>query len=699
MVPINLGYSVKNIPPCNCYQYTVKMYETASKLIERMRWKAHFSNAEEQETDQTEFKGIFPTEKSAPKDKHLTRFENELYDLIKNIKFRKFSNSLVNKMKKDLSEIESSKKVFIFADKSTNMYKMDPSEYRKLLNENVTTTYKKAKRGMVDKINEEAGCIVENCNIPGKVPKLQEQPAFITLKDHKADFPNKVSCRLLNPSKTHIAKVAKRILDRLIKSIRSRSELNQWKNTDEVLKWFNKINQKDKHRFIKFDIVNFYPSISKKTLELALEYAKDFDTVTREDIDIIMHCCKSVLIHEGVAWSKKDDSSNFDIPMGSYHGAEVCELVGLFLLNEIRNGGIFENDKFGIYRDDGLAIVKATSGSILERISKKLRKICDKYKLKITIDSNLFKTEFLDVILDLKNDCYGPYRKPNSEALYVHSKSNHPKYVIKHIPQSINGRLQRISKNATAFQGAREYYQDALKKGGHQHVLSYQPENEKKKNKKRKRKNIIFFNPPYCKSVETRIGKCFLDLVDRNFGNKHPYHKIFNRKLLKISYSCMPNIKSRIMAHNRKMLDDDPNMRMCNCRVKNECPVSNRCLTENTVYKATVFNITKNETNFYIGSTGLTFKNRYTKHKHSFNWIAKRNATALSDHIWKLKENNNKYKITWEILARTKIKYNSQNGCKLCNMEKAEIAKLDSRGLNKRDELQSGCPHYKNMFL
>ena len=153
------------------------------------------------------------------------------------------------------------------------------------------------------------------------------------------------------------------------------------------------------------------------------------------------------------------------------------------------------------------------------------------------------------------------------------------------------------------------------------------------------------------------------------------------------------------MAHNRKMLDDDPNMRMCNCRVKNECPVSNRCLTENTVYKATVFNITKNETNFYIGSTGLTFKNRYTKHKHSFNWIAKRNATALSDHIWKLKENNNKYKITWEILARTKIKYNSQNGCKLCNMEKAEIAKLDSRGLNKRDELQSGCPHYKNMFL
>ena len=51
-------------------------------------------------------------------------------------------------------EVDSSTKSFIFADKSTNMYKIDPSEYRKLLNENVT--YKKAWSGMVDKINEEA---------------------------------------------------------------------------------------------------------------------------------------------------------------------------------------------------------------------------------------------------------------------------------------------------------------------------------------------------------------------------------------------------------------------------------------------------------------------------------------------------------------------------------------------------------------
>ena len=34
-------------------------------------------------------------------------------------------------------------------------------------------------------------------------------------------------------------------------------------------------------------------------------------------------------------WLKKNDQSLFDVTMGSYDGAEVCELVGLFLLNTL----------------------------------------------------------------------------------------------------------------------------------------------------------------------------------------------------------------------------------------------------------------------------------------------------------------------------------------------------------------------------
>ena len=71
-----------------------------------------------------------------------------------------------------------------------------------------------------------------------------------------------------------------------------------------------------------------------------------------------------------------------------------------------------------------------------------------------------------------------------------------------------------------------------------------------------------------------------------------------------------------IIAHNRKMLDtQDKERRMCDCR-KQDRQVNERCLMENVIYRASV--TTANQTKFYVGSTGLTFKNRYTKHKHSF---------------------------------------------------------------------------------
>ena len=121
-------------------------------------------------------------------------------------------------------------------------------------------------------------------------------------------------------------------------------------------------------------------------------------------------------------------------------------------------------------------------------------------------------------------------------------------------------------------------------------------------------------------------------------------------------------------------------------------------LTQNLIYKATVK--TENQTKFYIGSTGLTFKDRYTKHKYSFKHEKHGNATTLSQHIWKLKNNKVNFKIYWEILTRTKNKYSLKNGCKLCNAEKVEILNIKkSDSLNKRLELQSGCLHYRKQFI
>ena len=64
------------------------------------------------------------------------------------------------------------------------------------------------------------------------------------------------------------------------------------------------------------------------------------------------------------------DNSEFDVTMNSYDGAEICELVGLFLLHELST--IIPKDFTGLYRDDGLAILRNSSGPDTDQIKKEL---------------------------------------------------------------------------------------------------------------------------------------------------------------------------------------------------------------------------------------------------------------------------------------------------------------------------------------
>ena len=58
----------------------------------------------------------------------------------------------------------------------------------------------------------------------------------------------------------------------------------------------------------------------------------------------------------------------FDAAMGSYEGAEICELVGLFILNGL--GNTYEKENIGLYRDDRLAVFKIITGQQADRIRK-----------------------------------------------------------------------------------------------------------------------------------------------------------------------------------------------------------------------------------------------------------------------------------------------------------------------------------------
>ena len=81
---------------------------------------------------------------------------------------------------------------------------------------------------------------------------------------------------------------------------------------------------------------------------------------------------------------KKTSTTLFDVTMGSYDGAEKCELVGCCLLSHLKQ---IPGDDIGLHGDDGLAILKQTPKEI-ERLKKEICKVFANNNLKITIDAN-----------------------------------------------------------------------------------------------------------------------------------------------------------------------------------------------------------------------------------------------------------------------------------------------------------------------
>ena len=138
-------------------------------------------------------------------------------------------------------QIKRDSKIFVPADKSHNIYRMDRETYEKLLHENITKTYKKTDKKKVTAINIDAKKIAKDLELENRIEKMQESECYITVKDHKEDFPHKISCRLINPSKSDIGKRSKIIPDKINSDVLSSVQVNQWKNSQAVIEWFKNI--------------------------------------------------------------------------------------------------------------------------------------------------------------------------------------------------------------------------------------------------------------------------------------------------------------------------------------------------------------------------------------------------------------------------------------------------------------------------
>ena len=329
-------YSMKNIPLASKNAFLQTLIAKTESLIQRMRWKAFFFLNKNTDDATKETYG-FKSKRSPPHVKELNEFEDCILDMIQRVEFKTNThpNDLQKKLSKDAKEIKEEKNIFVKADKTTNYYKTEPNDYMTLVDKNVTKTYKKTNPKVPDMITLKDKIIAEKLELADRIEASAPRDSFITLKDHKPDFINNPTCRLINPCKSEIGIISKNILDRINHEITQATKVNLWKCTKETIEWFKDIPEKEKHAFITFDVCDFYPSISEDLLLKALNYASRFTTITQQDRHIITHAKKSLLYHQNSPWTKKNANNMFDVTMGSYDGAETCELIGAYMLSLI----------------------------------------------------------------------------------------------------------------------------------------------------------------------------------------------------------------------------------------------------------------------------------------------------------------------------------------------------------------------------
>ena len=389
------NYSFKNIPTPGKLEYMKQLVDSIEKLLRRMRWRAFYfiqigegnnSNngddtqcAEDKIDENIRFQRIFKSEAKPPFIEEMENFEKDLLELPKKLEYRKYSNPFQRTMKEDLSKIkrENMKNIIVPADKTRNYYVCNSQKYDKLLTENVSKEYRQADQGELTEVNTRALEIARKEGLEKRMEIYTPGNARFTYKDHKQCTNGKIPCRVINPAKTHVGKLSQVILREKITLLRENLKLNHWKSTGEVLEWFNTLKHTNKAtrnpniKFIKFDIEQFYPSITRELLHKSIQFARENGVfICKHDLNIIETARETFLFKNGTPYVKKNRNDRFDVPMGGWDSAEISEICGMYLLDRLTNkNGPFEKSLVGLYRDDGLGVVKGT-----DRTRNKIRK-------------------------------------------------------------------------------------------------------------------------------------------------------------------------------------------------------------------------------------------------------------------------------------------------------------------------------------
>ena len=165
----------------------------------------------------------------------------------------------------------------------------------------------------------------------------------------------------------------------------------------------------------------------------------------------------------------------------------------------------------------------------------------------------------------------------------------------------------------------------------------------------------------------------------------------------------MLNFASVINSQNKKIINNNilkPSTPTCNCCSKTSCHLNGDYLLSSLVYiyKADTPDIIENHSH-YIGLTENTFKDRFYKHKNSFKYESKRNATELSNFVWEKKHANTETNLVWNVLDKARAYKPEAKRYMLCFTEKYHIIFSKLNLFNSRNELVTKCRHENKFYL
>ena len=219
-------------------EYRLNLVHKTRNFMKNVKWKVyHYLNP--RRTIQNKETFGFKSANDPPSIVQLKEFEDGMISLVENIKFNKHSNNpceFQRKLSNDIRKIKSNKNVTVKGDKSLNYYNVQPQRYNELVKNTVTKEYKKSTRHQEELITKKDKKLAESLEISDRVEVMPKSEAYITFKDHKSDFQNKPTFRLINPNKRNMGKVSKIILEDFNNKMRAKLQYNQWRSTSVVLK-------------------------------------------------------------------------------------------------------------------------------------------------------------------------------------------------------------------------------------------------------------------------------------------------------------------------------------------------------------------------------------------------------------------------------------------------------------------------------